>query len=383
MIVGIDASRNRSGGALAYLIGILSECKPIKYGISSIHIWSHKSLLDVLPNRSWLIKHNPPSLEKSLPKQLWWQFYELPKLLRRFKCDVLFSPDAGTISNFKPMVVMSQDLLSFEPGQMKQFGFSIARLRLLCLKYVQKASLKKAIGAIFLTNYTSKLIQEKIGKLNNISIINHGVDDKFKTNKVLLSEIINPGDRLECIYVSNFSMYKHQWVVVRAIKILRDRGYNITLTLIGGGGGVSRKLTDIEKLKIDPDGSFINIVGFLPHDELPEALSKANIFLFASSCENQPITLLEAMAVGLPIACSNRGPMPETLQDGGVYFDPEDADSIADAVESIVNNNELRLKIAGRARDISLKYSWSLCSSKTWEFIRAAYSRNYGILNKE
>ena len=50
---------------------------------------------------------------------------------------------------------------------------------------------------------------------------------------------------------------------------------------------------------------------------MPEYLSKSNIFIFASSCENMPITLIEGMASGLPIACSDRGPMPEVLQDGG------------------------------------------------------------------
>ena len=68
---------------------------------------------------------------------------------------------------------------------------------------------------------------------------------------------------------------------------------------------------------------------------MPEYLSKSNIFIFASSCENMPITLIEGMASGLPIACSDRGPMPEVLQDGGVYFNPEDCKSIVFAIEKL------------------------------------------------
>jgi len=44
--------------------------------------------------------------------------------------------------------------------------------------------------------------------------------------------------------------------------------------------------------------------------------------------------LVEAMASGLPIACSNRGPMPEVLGDAGVYFDPEDPHDIARALRT-------------------------------------------------
>jgi len=59
LIVGIDASRNRSGGAKAHLIGIISEGDPLKHGIREVHIWAFKTLLDALPNKLWLVKHNP------------------------------------------------------------------------------------------------------------------------------------------------------------------------------------------------------------------------------------------------------------------------------------------------------------------------------------
>ena len=83
-----------------------------------------------------------------------------------------------------------------------------------------------------------------------------------------------------------------------------------------------------------------------------------------------PNTLVEAMAVGLPIACSNRGPMPEVLGDGGIYFDPEDADSIGVAVEKIITNEDLRLAIARRAKVLAEQYSWSRCAAETWDFLR-------------
>jgi glycosyltransferase involved in cell wall biosynthesis len=98
-------------------------------------------------------------------------------------------------------------------------------------------------------------------------------------------------------------------------------------------------------------------------------LANADVFVFASSCENMPNTLVEAMAVGLPIACSNRGPMPEVLEDGGVYFDPEAPHSIADALERIITNADLRTQVATRAQQLSRQYSWSRCTSETFAFL--------------
>ena len=86
-----------------------------------------------------------------------------------------------------------------------------------------------------------------------------------------------------------------------------------------------------------------------------------------------PITLIEGMASGLPIACSDRGPMPEVLQDGGVYFNPEDCKSIVFAIEKIIDNKSLRKFISKRAKKLSDIYSWKFCADQTWAFILETY----------
>ena len=79
IVVGIDASRNRSGGAKTHLLGILKDSDPLDHGIREVHVWSYKDLLDALPNAEWLVKHNPPELERSLLRQVWWQYRSLPR----------------------------------------------------------------------------------------------------------------------------------------------------------------------------------------------------------------------------------------------------------------------------------------------------------------
>ena len=88
-----------------------------------------------------------------------------------------------------------------------------------------------------------------------------------------------------------------------------------------------------------------------------------------------PVTLVEAMAVALPIACSNRGPMPEVLADGGVYFDPEDGDSIAGAIEEIIQSPALRSAISQRAKALSQQYNWKRCADETMSFVAKTFLR--------
>lgn len=369
LTIGIDASRNRSGGAVAHLVGILTEGNPFRHGISAVHVWSYPALLNAIPERPWLIKHSPPVLGEPILKQLWWQRFHFASEARRAGCQIVLNTDAGTISTFRPAVTMSRDMLSYEPGAIERFGFGRARLRLFLLRYMQNRSLGSANGAIFLTHYAAEVIQKSCGSLPSVAYIPHGVGAEFKQAQQVNSWPKTGERPIRCIYVSNAEMYKHQWVVIQAIAALRKRGYDLSLMLVGGGKGSAQRLLQNQIAVSDPDGAFVKQLDFVPQKELPTHLANADLFVFASSCENMPNTLIEAMAVGLPIACSNRGPMPEVLADGGVYFDPEDAESIADAIKQIVTDSALRARIATRAKTLSAQYSWKRCSDETFAFM--------------
>ncbi|HKQ13569.1 MAG TPA: glycosyltransferase [Steroidobacteraceae bacterium] len=370
IVVGIDASRNRSGGAKAHLAGILGAGNPAEHGVSAVHVWSYRGLLDALPDAPWLTKHNPPELEGSLLTEALWQLHSMPGEVRRQRCDILLSPDAGTIGSFRPSVVMSRDMLSYEPGEMERYGLSKARLRLQLLRYIQARSLRRADGVIFLTQHAAQVIQGVTGRLPRVAVIPHGVGETFRRAGSHSSWPANGERDIRCVYVSNAELYKHQWFVVEAIGELRRRGYRVRLTLAGGGAGAARRRLDEQIRLTDPQGTFVTSIGAVRHSEVPDVLAAADLFIFASSCENMPNTLVEAMASGLPIACSDRGPMPEVLQEGGVYFDPEDSGSIATAIEKIIADNALRVVIAQRAQARSAQYSWTRCARETWRFLR-------------
>jgi glycosyltransferase involved in cell wall biosynthesis len=373
IVVGIDASRNRSGGAKAHLTGLLTEGDPMRWGISKIHLWTYRALSDSLEEKPYLVKHSPEELDKSLGKQLWWQANRLSREVAAAGCQILFTTDATSLCSFKPSVVLSQDMLSYEPGVMKLFGITKARLRLLAILYLQNRAFKAASGVIFLTHYAARVIQESCGLLKRIAYIPHGIGRNFKQSVRLETWPTNGERPIRCIYVSNAAMYKHQWVLVRAIATLRKKGHNLKLLLVGGGSGKAQILLNDAISIYDSEASFVRQSGFVSQNELPRILTNSDLFVFTSSCENLPVSLLEAMAAGLPIACSDRGPMPEILADGGVYFDPEDYESIAFAIETLLNDSLFRERIANRAKHLSEQYTWSRCADETWKFIAETY----------
>jgi glycosyltransferase involved in cell wall biosynthesis len=378
LVIGIDASRNRSGGAREHLIGILENLDADALDISHVHIWSYQKLLLALPERPWLIKHAVLALEGGLLRQLWWQLSALSSALKRYGCHILFTTDASSLCRFSPSVVLSQDLLSYEPGVMTKFGWSRARLRLILIRWVQNAAFRRATGVIFLTQYAANLIQTASGSLPNIQVIAHGVHPRFfKRNEGLHSrQTILSKRAIHCLYISNAALYKYQWVVIEAIGILRKKGLNIQLSLVGGGSGLAQKKVLNQVALTDPDGQFVAQYPFLPHDELINHMDSADIFIFASGCEAFGITLLEAMARGLPVASSNRSSISETLADGGVYFDPESPEEIAAIIEELIADPVLRGKLSKRALELASLYSWGKCSRQTWGFIVDTYRKD-------
>lgn len=368
IVVGIDASRNRSGGAKGHLVGILRDSDPRKYGIGRVHVWSYPTLLDAVPDRPWLVKHSPAALQGPVWRQMWWQWSALPGEASAAGCRVLLNTDAGSICRFRPAVVMSRDMRSYEPGEIDRVPLGRAWLRLWLLRHVQNQSLRFADGVIFLTRYAAGVIQRSTGPLRCVTIVPHGVGDEFKqvARRVAWPE---QGRPVKCLYVSNTAPYKHQWHVVRAIADLRRGGHDLRLDLAGGGSGTAQRRLDDELARSDPRREFVSCLGFVPADRLPQLLADSHLFVFASSCENMPNTLLEAMAAGLPIACSDRGPMPEVLSGGGVMFDPEEPRSISIAVEKLLTDRDLRQRCSSYARAAAERFSWERCGGETWEFL--------------
>ena len=369
IVVGVDASRNRSGGAKAHIIGVLRSADPTAHGVDKVHLWSYRGLLDAIPDMPWLVKHSPQELESTLLHQVVWQYRSLPVEAANQGCDILLNTDAGTVCPFTPAVTMSRDMLSFEEKEMNRFGFSPMWLRLLLLKYVQSRSLKKAQGAIFLTEYAANVIQDYTGRLANAAIVPHGIGESFRRESSLGVWTERQNKEIRCIYVSNALLYKHQWHVIRACYKLRSKGFPVSLLLVGGGEGKAQEMLLAEITLSDPMREFVRQLDFVEHARIPELIADSDIFIFASSCENMPNTLVEGMAGGLPIASSNRGPMPEVLKDGGVYFDPENPESIATAVERIVSDEKLRRFVASRAKALSEQYSWQRCAAETYRFL--------------
>ncbi|MET4119759.1 glycosyltransferase involved in cell wall biosynthesis [Bradyrhizobium sp. JR1.5] len=370
--LGIDASNLRIGGGITHLVELLRESNPAEHGFERIFVWASAATLARVEDRPWVEKRTSAALEASLPRRVSWQRLVLPQELSAAKIDLLFAPGGSIVVKFKPVVTMSRNMLPFEWTELRRFGLSRTALKLALLRWNQGTSFKRADGTIFLTRYAFDAVTKATGSLKGrTAIIPHGVDTRFRMPprcQRAAAELTAP-DPLRVVYVSTVDEYKHQWNVVEAIGRLHAEGLPIRLDLYGSARpSTLPRLTEAIK-RVDGERQFVRYWGAVDYSEIHQCYAAADVCVFASSCENMPNILIESMAAGLPIACSDRGPMPEVLGDAGSYFDPEDPVSIADAVRQLALAPQLRADKALAAFEASSQFSWARCARETFDFL--------------
>ena len=377
MILGIDASNIRAGGGITHLQKILENGDPGINNISQVMVWGGRDTLDQLPQKSWLDLRNISVLNKPLPRRLLWQQVELANLAKK-DSDLLFVPGGSYIGSFRPYVTMFQNMQIFETKERNRER-NKEWLRLKLLRLVQSHTFRKASGLICLSEYARNYLTQHHPQLvaqTPIQLIAHGTECFQNDGHISHNESSSGLQILRILYVSTVKKYKHQWNLIDAVGLLRKEGILIELHLIGGGNPQALHLMRKAIKKNELEKKFIFYHGSLLHSETLAWYHKADMFVFPSTCETFGISLLEAMTAGLPIASSDRGPMPEVLKDAGLYFNPESVTSIKNCLQYMIENPNLRRSLGAKAKQYSQAYSWKKCADETFAFLRAVYEKN-------
>lgn len=370
MRLGVDASNIRAGGGVTYLRELLDAANPQAVGIDEVHVWSGERTLARLPIKPWLHPVHEPALDGALLRRTHWRFRSFTKQLKDRKADVLFVPGGIYTGAFHPFVAVSQNLLPFEDGERQRYGISLMRMRLELVRRAQIKTFASADGLIFTTATARRLVEEQMQpRRDRATVIPCGVGDQFRLRpraQKPLSEYSK--DRpFRWFYASTVTMYKHQWNVVAAVAALRREGMPVTLDLVGRGYGPAQRRLAASIARSDPGKEFIRYLGTVP--EMVDSYGEADAVVLASSCETPSFVLLESMAMGLPIACSRRSAMPEALGEAGEYFDPENPESIAGAMRSMLMSADRRLELADHAYERAAEFTWSQCAEETMRLI--------------
>jgi glycosyltransferase involved in cell wall biosynthesis len=194
-----------------------------------------------------------------------------------------------------------------------------------------------------------------------------GIGDHAPTPEVELRRRFSLGDSELVLCVSAALAHKNLPRLIDAFAPLAlDR--DVVLVLAGHDGRERQALAAHAAAAGIPDR--VRLTGWIERAELEGLYDAARVFAYPSLIEGFGIPILEAMARGLPVACSNAGALAEVAGDAALLFDPHNTATVTDALRSLLDDAPLREQLieAGwtRARD----FSWERCARETLDVYR-------------
>ena len=180
----------------------------------------------------------------------------------------------------------------------------------------------------------------------NIHVIPNGINPALFSHP---SSDTKSNNRIIVGMVARFSSEKGHKYLIRAIDNLVRKGMDIELRLAGDGA----LLNDCKKLAEELNLSHrIRFVGLI--EEIHTFYRQLDIFVLPSiSSEGLPMTILEAMATGLPVIASDIAGIPEVIQNekNGILSPPQDVQALTSAIEKIANHTSLRRELGQNAQN--------------------------------
>ena len=163
---------------------------------------------------------------------------------------------------------------------------------------------------------------------------------------------------LKILWVRSFSKIYNPSMAVKLLKNLKDMGYDATLCMVGpdtddGSFEETKNLADTLNLKV-------NFTGKLSKPDWIKLSQDYNIFINTTNIDNTPVSVIEAMALGLPIVSTNVGGMPYliTHKTNGLLVEKDNVNAMTVAIVTIIENESEREQMILNARALSETFDW-------------------------
>jgi len=201
----------------------------------------------------------------------------------------------------------------------------------------------------------SNIVAESIGNIYGMR------RDKLTTvcNGVVCSRYALPrkrSDRVRLISVGSLYAVKNFSFLIDCFAAVRKKFENIHLTLVGDG--VQRQALEAQICRLGLEKA-VTLAGTV--SDVENYLADADIYVASSLFEGLPLSMLEAMAAGLPVISTDVGGVSEIVHDGenGSLAEPENPEAYAAAMEQLIQNVPLRQQYGEASRKIAEQYDIS------------------------
>jgi glycosyltransferase involved in cell wall biosynthesis len=297
------------------------------------------------------------------PARLLWEQTRLPLEAARLKLDVLLNPGfTAPVLCPCPQVTVFHDLQhKRHPEYFRWFDLPFWRFFLYSSAHVSKLVLAISESTAADLRRYYRLPQSAV------RVVPHGVDPVFfelglcrRPERVLLA-------------VSTLHPHKNLDRLLQAFSIFLREHPDFRLVVCGMHGFFTERLETLrDELNL---GKAVAFPGWISREALHELYTKAWAFIHPSLFEGFGIPVLEALAAGVPTACSAIEPLAAVSGGAALLFDPYDAAAIANALELISTDSALRARLAVEGPRRASQFSWKTTAARTLEALLTAANR--------
>ncbi|WP_173977757.1 glycosyltransferase family 1 protein [Magnetospirillum sp. UT-4] len=346
----VNALHAKSGGGVTYLRAMLPQLATD--GRLELVLLGHRDLLHLLEPLDGRIRVHPVELPGGMVREMLWEQLRLPAVARGLGADVVFSP-----ANFGPLAVPNQVIVLRNDVTVGRDEPRLAKkLYWWALAALTWASLARVRRAVAVSAYAAERLSFGFGA--KVRVVHHGVAPAFSPDPAVRREGF-------LLTVSDVYVQKNLLTLVRALAGLPgielrvagrivDPWYHAQVMALAAELGVADRLT---------------FLGRLDEAALVDLYRRCAAFVFPSTAETFGNPLVEAMACGAPVACSNAAAMPEIVGDAALLFDPLDAAAMREALARLLGDADLRGELSGRALRRGGAFSWAATARATADLL--------------
>jgi glycosyltransferase involved in cell wall biosynthesis len=293
-----------------------------------------------------------------------WEQIALPIEASRYRLDVMFNPGFTA-----PILARCACVTVFHDLQHKRHREYFRWFDRPFWRLLLWAAARRSRTLIAVSNATREdLAHYYPFAKGRIRVVHHGVEAGFfALNRAGIPSAFAENERF-VFCVSTLHPHKN---LDRLIRAYARKQRTFTMKIAGMRGFYARAIEAlIGELGC---GKSIEVTGWIPREELMQLYERALAFVYPSTFEGFGMPVLEAMAAGIPVACSAIPPLEEVARsstgDAALFFDPLDEDAIAGALDRITSDEALRRELAVAGPRRAREFSWDRTAQLTAEAI--------------
>lgn len=366
MKIGINALYlipGRVGGSEIYLRRLISALSRVD-GENEYIVFTNRENSGTFEMGPNFREHHCPVRALIRPHRIAWEQLVLPYRVREHRLDVLHSP--GFVAPFYcpcPSVVTILDLIYME------FPETFPVLARFWMHFLVKHSARRASALITLSGYSRDEILWALDvPSSKVEVVYMGGGEK--RGREISREEAEPVlkkygiSRRYILTVAAAHPHKNLLRLIQAYYQLRksDPGNQLVVVGVMHGRHFSRLSDQVRRLDLEDSVVF---TGWVPEEEKEIIYSRARMVAFPSLLEGFGLPILEAMRLGLPVACSDVPSLKEVAGEAAYFFNPYSIEEISRALSACLDDEELRKKLFEKGLVQSSRFTWEKTARDT------------------